>query len=426
MMSLASLAAVAAAAPAEAAAQSTPRPAKTAASVEADLIARALQNVHPMDFDGHAFSGPGWDLLLAEGRTSEFVLFGEEHGMVQTPVLARALFLALRPAGFDTLAIEISPPIAQDLDAAARGGLEGIAAFARRYPPGPAFYFWKSEAELIAAVRAAVPGRQDALWGLDYEVTGDRRLIERLQTKAPGPAKAALTALDEASQAAWATWARTHNPGVLFTFSGDPKLVRAVREAWPRRDADVSLILDTLEQTLEINGLFPAKIWESNELRTRFMRANFVAHLDRATSQGRRPKAMVKMGESHTMRGVSWTGNFDIGSLVPEAAALRGGKAFSTLVGGGRNARHGVLNPSNMSVADAPVDMFRQLGLQFLVDAIPGDGPQLVDVRPLRGLLNSTSSLKALNNPEAVRTIFATETMIVWHGSTATQMLVKA
>ncbi|HEX2818286.1 MAG TPA: hypothetical protein VHN39_17975, partial [Phenylobacterium sp.] len=258
------------------------------------------------------------------------------------------------------------------------------------------------------------------------EVTGDRRLIARLHAKAPTSAKPELAALDQASQAAWATWRTTHNPGVLFTFAGDPELVRAVRDAWPKRTADVDRILDALEQTLEINALFPGKGWESNELRSRFNRANFVAHLDRAAAQGRRPKVMIKMGESHTMRGVSWTGNFDIGSLVPEVAALRGGKAFSCLVGGGRNSRHGVLNPTNMSVADAPVDMFQQLGLRFLVDAIPGDGPQLVDLRPLRGLLSSASNLKALNNPDAVRTIFATETMVVWHGSTATEMLVKA
>ena len=423
-MGVAGLAGLAAAA---ATAQTAPGGPKTAASVEAALVARTLANIHPIGFDGHRFSGPGWDLLVAESRTSEFVLLGEEHGMVETPILAKELYLALRPAGFDTLAIEISPPIAQDLDAAAREWRRRRRGLRQgAIPPGPAFYFWKTEAELIAAVRAATPGRRDVVWGLDYEVTGDRRLIERLAAKAPASAHAALTALDQASQTAWATWAKTHNPGVLFTFAGDPKLVRAVRDAWSKRDADVSLILDTLEQTLEINALFPGKGWESNELRCRFMRANFVAHLDRAAAKGRRPKVMIKMGESHTMRGVSWTGNFDIGSLVPEAAALRGGKAFSVLVGGGRNGRHGVLNPTNMTVAAAPVDMFQELGLQFLVDAIPGGGPQLVDLRPLRGLLSSASSLKALNNADAVRTIFATETLIAWHGSTATEMLVKA
>src|SRR5262249_41370944 len=160
-----------------------------------------------------------------------------------------------------------------------------------------AFYFWQSEAELIAAVRAAVPGRRDVLWGIDYEVSGDRRLIARLRAKAPSSARAALDALDQASQHAWDTWRSTHNPGVLFTFGGDPSRVRTLRNAWPHRDADVDNILNTLEQTLEINALFQqGRGWDSNELRARNMRANLVRHLDRAAAENRRPKAMFKMG----------------------------------------------------------------------------------------------------------------------------------
>jgi len=410
--------------PIKASAQTSPVPgAPTPPSVEQRLLDRARQNLHPMSFNGHVCAGSGWDLLVAESRQAEFVLLGEEHGTVETPILALQLFTALRPSGFDTMAIEISPPIAQDLDAAARGGVEGIAAFCAAYPPGPAFYFWKTEAELIAGVRAAAPPHQDALWGLDYEVTGDRRLIERLKAEAPASARPSLEALDQASLGAWATWRATHNPGALFTFSGNPALVRAVRAAWPRRGADANMILDTLEQTLEINALFPARGWESNELRCRFNRANLVAHLNRAAAHGRAPKVMFKMGESHMMRGVSWTGNFDVGSLAPEAAALRGGKSFSFLVGGGRGARHGVIDPTNLTVTDAPVDMLNQLGLQFMVDGLDGAGPVLVDLRPLRPLLSSAARLKAFNNPDAARTIFAFDALIIWNGSTATQML---
>ena len=120
----AALAAVASAGPASDPALAPARP-----SVEQQLIALARQNLYPLGFAGGVVSGPGWDFLVRNGVEAEFVLLGEEHGMVETPLLARDLFLALRPAGFDTVAIEISPPIAQDLDRAARGGVKGIAAF---------------------------------------------------------------------------------------------------------------------------------------------------------------------------------------------------------------------------------------------------------------------------------------------------------
>jgi hypothetical protein len=131
------------------------------------------------------------------------------------------------------------------------------------------------------------------------------------------------------------------------------------------------------------------------------------------------------MGESHMMRGVNWTGNFDVGAMVPEAAQLRGGRAFSFLIGGGGPAaRHGVLNPTDMTVADAPVDMFEQLGLKFLVDGIGAPGPMLIDLRPLWPLLSGTKRLKAFNNPDAVKTILSFDALVILPGSTGATMLV--
>lgn len=402
--------------------QPAPSPSSPPANIESRVLERLLQNVRPMSFDGRTFSGAGWEMLVSEGSGSEMVMLGEEHGLHETPLLARAWFEVLRAAEFDTLAIEISPPIAQDLDRAARGGVEGIGQYCASHPPGPAFYFWRTEAELIAAARAAVPGRRDVLWGLDYEVTGDRRLIERLRAKAPRSAHAALDALDNASQQGWASWRETHNPRDFFAFSADPELVRAVRAAWPRRDDDASEILTTLEETLEINRLFPGQVWASNERRARNMRRNLVAHLSRAEQDGQRPRILFKMGENHLQRGVNWTGNFDIGSLAAEVAALRGGKSFSVLVGGGAGGHHGVLNPTVMTTVDAPVGMFDEIGFRFLTSQLAHEGPALVDMRPARALL-SGSRLRDFNNPEAVRNIFSYDALVIWNGSTATQFL---
>src|SRR5262249_10127063 len=150
-------------------------------------------------------------------------------------------------------------PIAEDLDAAARNGVPGIQDFIKANYPGPAFYFWKTEAELIAAARAAVPGKRDVLWGVDYEVGCDRRLIKRLWDKTGSQKNSlgsSLTKLDGASQDAWKAWRETKDPSKLFTFAGDPQLVRDVRASWKKPDADVQRILTTLEETLEINRLY--------------------------------------------------------------------------------------------------------------------------------------------------------------------------
>lgn len=408
-------------------AEPSPLPQKTPTSapesITQRIIKRAQENLHPIAFDGKGFSGAGWDMLVSEGRSSEFFLLGEEHGIAEIPVLTGELFEALRPAGYDKLAIEISAPIADELDDAAKNGTHGLRNYFAKYPPGPAFYFWRSEAELLAKARGLVPNDEQAIWGLDYEVIGDRQLIERLRARAPSSAKAALAALDKASLDGWARWKAEKNPEFLPTFSLKPELIHAITAAWKSPDRQSAVILDVLAETLEINLLQQTTGWGSNKRRADFNRKSLIRLLSRSKAS-RPPKILFKFGSTHTMRGVTWTGVFDIGSLAAEVASLRGGKSFHLLVGGGEKSTHGVLDATDMSVKTQPVDMIgEEFGMAFLLDVMPKTGLGLLDLRPLRRLASSAERLKELNNPEAVRVIHAYDMMLVWNGSTATTML---
>jgi hypothetical protein len=193
--------------------------AKPVSSLQDKLAASATENRLHVNFDGGTFSGPGWELLLREGAAAQFFLLGEEHGVEQIPVLTRELMLALKPAGYERLALEISAPVAAELDQAALHGVEGIRRFNAEFPPGPAFYNMKEEAEFLAAVRPAFPASGQMIWGLDYEVIQDRRLIARLKTRVPAAARAAVQALDDASAGLWKKFEATRNPQFIFTFA---------------------------------------------------------------------------------------------------------------------------------------------------------------------------------------------------------------
>jgi len=133
---------------------------------------------------------------------------------------------------------------------------------------------------------------------------------------------------------------------------------------------------------------------------------------------------MFKFGATHVVRGVSWTGVHDIGSMAAEAAALRGGRSFHLLVGGGADGQHGVINPTNMSIMPTPVDMLDpEFGLGFLLAEVPKTGMYVLDLRPLRSLVASADRLTALNNPEAVRVIHGFDALVVWNRTTATNKL---
>jgi hypothetical protein len=66
----------------------------------------------------------------------------------------------------------------------------------------------------------------------------------------PDAAGKALASLKAASEQAWTQYRDTGGPQFIFSFSGDPELVRAVTTAWPDRDEESDWILRTLEETL--------------------------------------------------------------------------------------------------------------------------------------------------------------------------------
>lgn len=384
----------------------------------ADRLARAAaEHRHRLEFEENIFSGPAWDLLIGEGKASQFFLLGEEHGIAENPKLATALFKSLTGTGYSKFIIEVSPPIARELDRAARGGVEGLRRLYALPGGEPAFFGMKEEAELLASVRAAVPVQTDVFWGVDYEVGGDRVLIAALEDrKMPATARDALAALKAASARAWDQYEATRNPQFIYSFSGDPALVRAVRDAWPARDAEASLILDTLEETFEINRLWVSKQgWASNERRSSLMRNNFLRQWRQEKKAGRTPKVFAKLGASHLTRGRNMTETWDLGALLPEIAALEGGKAFHLLVLPGAGAQTAVFDPSAWIYRPAPAKDGYAKGLEPILAAAHPDDFTLIDLRPLRPILGGS---REQPHPNLVRTIHGFDALLVMSGST--------
>ena len=173
-------------------------------SIEAKLADAAMEHRLPLGFDGKTFSGPAWEKLVDAGKNAQFFLVGEEHGIAENPKLVAQLFVELSNHGYSRLAIEVSPAMASQLDAAAAAGLDGLRSLFSQPGGEPAFFGMAEEADMLAAVRAAVPDSKQAFWGTDYEVASDRQLIAVLErTPKPAAAEAALETLANASAASW-------------------------------------------------------------------------------------------------------------------------------------------------------------------------------------------------------------------------------
>src|SRR5438034_210395 len=265
-------------------------------SPQARLLEALQRNRLPLTMsDGPA--GRGWDWLVQEARDARFTLIGEEHGVAETAQLSAALFKAIRAAGYSRMAIELSPIIAQDIEAAARrNGVQGILDFYARPDTWSPMYL-REEAQFLATVINAPPRNERVLWGFDREIFSDRYLISRLEARVPRRARESFTRLKEASTNAWAR--QQQDPGPPFLFSQDPAVVSAVRADWPNPDRESDTILRTLEESLAINAVArTGTAWDSSERRAQWMRNNLAERLREERGSGS-PKVMMKFGYNH-------------------------------------------------------------------------------------------------------------------------------
>ena len=370
-------------------------------------------------------SGPGWDWLLREARGARFTLIGEEHGVAETAQFSAALFSALRGSGYSRMAIELSPPIAEDLQAAARrNGLKGIVEVLTN-PGAFTFHNLREEAKFLADVIQAAPRNERVLWGVDREIFSDRYLISRLEGRVPKRALEAFTRLKEASTNALARFEQTRNPDDLFLLSEDPALVSAVRAAWSNPDHQSDLIMRTLEESLAIETAErTGGAWPYLHRRAQWKRDNLASLL--TADQGRkvRPKIMMKLGYNHAIRGANYVNIFDLGSMADEVAALTGERAFHVLVLPGFGSRQAVAaqNRSFGSVATDDFDSFNagDLRLTRVLPNVNATGHEVIDLRTPRPL--AMRGLESWNS-DLIRTIYGYDAAVIWKGAHASSGL---
>ena len=369
--------------------------------------------------DGPA--GRGWDFLVEEARGARFTLIGEEHGVAETARFSSALFGALRPAGYDRVAIELSPPIAEDIETAAkRDGVQGILKFFS-IPDTWSPMYLREEAQFIADVIDAAPRNERVLWGLDREIFSDRYLISRLEARIPQRARGAFNRLKEASTKAWAKYEQTKNPDDIFLLAEDPALVSALRAAWPRPNRESDAIMRTLEESLAIETAErTGGMWPYQQRRSQWMRGNFASRLRGDQKKGLPPKVMLKFGYNHMIRGANYINVFEIGAMADEVAAMTADRAFHIIVLPGPGSRQAVLGPkrSFVSVSSDEFDDF-QAGDQRIARVLPNPnatGHEVIDLRALRSI--ARCGLESWNS-DLVKTIHGFDAAIIWKGAHA-------
>lgn len=366
-----------------------------------DSLAALLRaNAHPMqaDADGR-LSGAGAELLVAAGRDAQFFLIGEEHGVAEIPLVAAGLFRELAPHGYRHLAIETGDALASALNRAILRDATGDAylAFQREHFPGAPFYRWREDAAFLRAAVQAAGGRDDVLWGLDYDIMADRYALRRLRDIAPTPrARAAAEAVIARADSALAQALATQNPGLIMMFGGPRDVYGPLREAYaPAPGSEADRIIHLMEQTREINEYWiTGQGYLSNLHRALFNKRQFMRYLDEARERtGELPRVMMKFGWAHMTRGRTYTSVFDLGTLASELADVHGSRSFGVLMLGGAGTTHAVIDPRVFRSVEAPVDAAREAWARPFFDAADPRRWTVFDLRPLRPRIPRLGSL---------------------------------
>ena len=390
----------------------------------ARLLDALRENRLPFTMSGSP-AGRGWDWLVQQARAARFTLIGEEHGVAETARFSAALFSALRPSGYSRVAIELSPAIAEGIEAAARrDGLKGIVDLLTN--PGVfTFYNLREEAEFLAGVIAAAPKNERVLWGLDREIFSDRYLISRLEARVPQGGREAFNRLKQASVNAWTQNERTGNPDDLFLLAEDPALVSTLRAAWPKPDPESDVIMRTLEASLAIETAErTGGMWPYAQRRTQWMRENLVALLRADRGRQVSPRILMRFGYNHMIRGANYVNVVDLGTMPDEIAALTGDQAFHILV---------LPGPGSRQAAPGQRRGFRQVPTDEVDDFRAGDGRltrvlananatghEVIDLRALRPL-----AIRGLEswNPDVIKTIYGYDAVVIWKSARASSGL---
>lgn len=337
-----------------------------------------------LDADG-GLVGSGADVLIAGGRLAQFVLVGEEHGVAEVPAITTGLFRALVPSGYRHLAIETGFSVGLELNRrAASGGVEAIREFVDEYYPGTPFYGVREEAQMLADIVEAAGGGHDVLWGLDYEVMGDRYPLRRLRELATSDeARRAVEHVIAVADSQFAAALEAGNPGALFCFSGDVALIENLMEVFePDPESEAWRTVLTLEKTLRINQLWiEQRHFESNSARAANLKQRFMREYgDADTRSGRQPKVMLKFGANHVLRGFNFNEQLDLGTLTSVLADANGSRSFGVLIVGGKGSEQADFDPATFGVAAQPTTLAEEAWMEPFTDV---EQWTVFDLRPL-------------------------------------------
>ena len=335
-------------------------------------------------------AGPGAEIIRGELAKAQFILFGEEHGFADSPVILRAIAKEARPLGFKYHVVEVGPISTRNIrETLARNGVAGMKKLMHEAPLGIPFLSLKDDAELASDFLGADSKGTPFLWGIDQEFIGSPAIhLKRLTEIAPDDkARAAAEKLLAEEKAAAAKGEQ--KKFLLARFKDVDFDALAVQFKGPK---EAQNILSELKESAAIYQLWMSgRNYENNARRARLLARNFLAAYKSAADP--EPKVVFKMGVEHVALGTTSVNTIDVGTLATSMARVNGQTALriAFLPMGGQNAAFAPNPEKPVSIqkyeSKEAAEFFEGIGLEAAT--LPKEGWALVPLEPIRQALDA-------------------------------------
>jgi len=399
--------------------------AATLQSQDTSFVKVLRSNSAPFTIEDGYLRGLGADALSRAARDNQFIMVGEDHGIRELPQFVGALFEAAKPAGYSHLAVEIGPITGRWLETMMRApdSQQQVDAFLGRYIPFTLpFFFWKEESQMLERVVKSIPNSRNVVWGLDQEfIVSPTYMFERLAAIAPTKAARDIATQYATSAAAGdKAMLKTGNPGAVWMVTATDADVLRLKNAFTAKSgSEAAEIISEMSVSRDIYRMFNSGTnYESNQKRDALMKKHFIDAYNAAKARGEKmPKAIVKLGANHVFRGPSITGSYEIGSFIPEFAAITGSHSFGILVVVAKGTWN-AYRPFGSTEADKTqkydpltTSEYNIFDMKSVLAAASPPDWTFIDLRPVRAM-SVNGALRGLD-PKARRLISSFDAVVV-------------
>jgi hypothetical protein len=334
--------------------------------------------------------GPGAAILRAQLRNAQFILYGEDHGFADSPIVLRALARDSREFGFKYCVMEVGPISMTRIDAAlSSDGLDGVRNLLKGAPLAFPFLSLKDDAKLASDFLGHDAKGAPYLWGVDQEFILSSSLhLPRLIALAPS--ESVRNKLAQVLTREKAAVARFDQKNFLLSRYGDADFASLAADFKGVPEAQ-AIIAEMKESAAIYRQWNIGHNYENNARRARLLAQHFLS--DYRAAADPMPKIIFKMGAEHVALGTTTINTVDLGTLASSIAKLNKRTALRiAFIPMGGHAL--VVEPKSGSLTsvkpyDSPdaKELFSAIGIASL--ELSRSGWTLIPLEPIRQSLDN-------------------------------------